>query len=274
MRAVKEAVVDRDSVAGGDRERHLLGVVADGRVAGWQSGAGRVRFGKKRVNGRAAHMRPGQDAQRAAFGTGTGQIGENGDLRGGTTEADWVIPAPPVLMPPQRLAVRFLDADVARDPAQILGAGGGAYRLHPRHRAEKARDDAVAPHEREERVVRSHARKIVRRADMRLNVRPHVVELTTAQEVTEDDVPVASEPRRDRLARGGRHGGAVHAHGSDDNSAESSAAAERGASRQEWPGETWAGIDIFRLDENGKVVEHWDVIQLVPAESKNDNEMF
>jgi predicted SnoaL-like aldol condensation-catalyzing enzyme len=44
--------------------------------------------------------------------------------------------------------------------------------------------------------------------------------------------------------------------------------------RQEWPRETWAGIDIFRLDENGKVVEHWDVLQLVPAESKNDNTMF
>jgi predicted SnoaL-like aldol condensation-catalyzing enzyme len=44
--------------------------------------------------------------------------------------------------------------------------------------------------------------------------------------------------------------------------------------RQEWPGETWAGIDIFRLDKNGKVVEHSDVLQLVPAESKNNNGMF
>lgn len=45
--------------------------------------------------------------------------------------------------------------------------------------------------------------------------------------------------------------------------------------RQEWPGSAdWAGIDIFRLDEEGKVVEHWDVLQLVPAESKNDNSMF
>jgi len=44
--------------------------------------------------------------------------------------------------------------------------------------------------------------------------------------------------------------------------------------RQAWPGETWAGIDIFRLDDNGKVVEHWDVLQVVPDRSKNDNTMF
>jgi len=43
--------------------------------------------------------------------------------------------------------------------------------------------------------------------------------------------------------------------------------------RQDWP-EVWAGIDIFRVDENGKVVEHWDVIQAVPAEAKNPNGMF
>ncbi len=45
--------------------------------------------------------------------------------------------------------------------------------------------------------------------------------------------------------------------------------------RQEWPGESdWAGIDIFRFDETGKVVEHWDVLQRVPTESANQNSMF
>ena len=46
---------------------------------------------------------------------------------------------------------------------------------------------------------------------------------------------------------------------------------------QQWPTDAnkdWAGIDIFRLDEEGKIVEHWDVLQVVPAESKNDNSMF
>ena len=42
----------------------------------------------------------------------------------------------------------------------------------------------------------------------------------------------------------------------------------------DWGGQETAGVDIFRFNEDGKIVEHWDVLQPVPASANNTNGMF
>lgn len=39
---------------------------------------------------------------------------------------------------------------------------------------------------------------------------------------------------------------------------------------------TWsmAGVDIFRLNDAGKIIEHWDVLQQVPETTASGNDMF
>lgn len=44
---------------------------------------------------------------------------------------------------------------------------------------------------------------------------------------------------------------------------------------QIWPdNDAYVTMDFFRFDSHGKIVEHWDAIQTIPAETKNGNVMY
>jgi len=40
-----------------------------------------------------------------------------------------------------------------------------------------------------------------------------------------------------------------------------------------WGGKEHAGVDIFRFNDQGKIVEHWDVLQAVAETAANSNTM-
>jgi predicted SnoaL-like aldol condensation-catalyzing enzyme len=41
----------------------------------------------------------------------------------------------------------------------------------------------------------------------------------------------------------------------------------------DWGGKETAGVDIFRFAADGKIVEHWDVLQPVPETASNANRL-
>ncbi|MGR5134367.1 nuclear transport factor 2 family protein [Vibrio alfacsensis] len=44
---------------------------------------------------------------------------------------------------------------------------------------------------------------------------------------------------------------------------------------QTWPDNVeYVTMDFFRFDLNGKIVEHWDALQEIPAETLNGNTMY
>tara|TARA_Y100000031_G_C7910240_1_gene243473 strand:+ start:121 stop:495 length:375 start_codon:yes stop_codon:yes gene_type:complete len=44
---------------------------------------------------------------------------------------------------------------------------------------------------------------------------------------------------------------------------------------QTWPeGDEYVTMDFFRFDDDEKIVEHWDAIQLIPKKSLNGNTMY
>ena len=44
---------------------------------------------------------------------------------------------------------------------------------------------------------------------------------------------------------------------------------------QTWPGnDEYVTMDFFRFDKNGKIIEHWDVMQEIPDTTANGNTMY
>ena len=44
---------------------------------------------------------------------------------------------------------------------------------------------------------------------------------------------------------------------------------------QIWPdNEEYVTMDFFRFDDNGKIIEHWDAMQVIPPTTKNGNTMY
>src|SRR5436305_10747431 len=85
------------------------------------------------------------------------QVDQYRDLHGVRPKAYGMIPAPPILVPVERSAVRVFHAYVAGDPAQVSGAKASAEHAPPGLGFEHARHERLLPAERRESVVRTLA---------------------------------------------------------------------------------------------------------------------
>ncbi len=121
MRAVKQSVIDHYSIARSQAECHLVREVAQSDMSRLKSfRTVPVRLGKDGVDRCALEMRTPEDPQSTVLGICVRQITKNSYLWGHSPIAQRMIPAPPILMPPQGRAMRFLDAHVSGNPFKIV----------------------------------------------------------------------------------------------------------------------------------------------------------
>jgi hypothetical protein len=126
-------------------------------------------------------VRARQYPECAVVRVGWGEIAKNGHLRGGAPVAHGVIPAPPVLVPPQSPAAGIFDADVSGNPFDIVGIYAFGENVEATSRGQKELNDAMIPSQRQEGIVRARASAIGRRAEERLNRRASFRDFTLIQ---------------------------------------------------------------------------------------------
>src|SRR5918999_596971 len=118
MRAVQETVVEHYRVTAANAHGLLSGSITKRGMPERNIGFLSVRFGQAPMKRNAPAMRPRKDSQRARIFGHITQIDQKRDLCCLSTETNGMVPAPPVLVPPERRRTRLLHAYIGRDPAQ------------------------------------------------------------------------------------------------------------------------------------------------------------
>ncbi len=141
-------------------------------------------------------VRSGEDSKGSVVRLQVHQVANDRNLRGGRLEADRMVPAPPVLMPPQRRAVRVLDTQVPGDPSQILRGDHSTQRLRAAIRREHTLDDAVPPPKEHQRVVRPHTRRVATLGQELFDVGTQSGHLAILEEPLQESEPLSAEGER------------------------------------------------------------------------------